>query len=276
MNHLQIDQLIINALREDRPYEDITTENLIGKEQVSKGKIISKEDGIISGIEIFSRVFKILDLNIEIDFFKEDGDKISKGEVVGEIHGSTRNILIGERVALNFLQRLSGISSITNKMVKFIESENCILVDTRKTTPGLRYLEKYAVRMGGGKNHRFNLSDAVMIKDNHISAMGGITKAVDKINKVKSPMTKIEIEVKNIEEFKEALSLDVDVIMLDNMSIEEMKKAVNLNESKKLLEASGNIDENNIAEIAKTGVNIISCGGITHSVKAQDFSLIIE
>lgn len=276
MNQLQLDQLIIDALKEDRPYEDITTENLIEKEHISNGKIISKEDGIISGIEVFSRVFKILDSNIEVNFVKKDGDKIKRGETIGRIYGNTRNILIGERIALNFLQRLSGISSITGRMIKLIENENCILVDTRKTTPGLRYLEKYAVRMGGGRNHRFNLSDAVMIKDNHISAMGGIKKAVDAINKVKSHMTKIEIEVKNIEEFKEAISLDVDVIMLDNMSIEDMKKAVNLNESKKLLEASGNIREDNIAEIARTGVDIISCGWLTHSVKAHDFSLIIE
>ena len=273
MNYFKIDALIINALKEDRPYEDITTENLIGKDQKSEGNLISNGDGIISGTKVFSRVFEILDSEIKVEFFKKDGDSIISGEIVGKIYGNTRNILIGERVALNFLQRMSGISSITGKIAGLIENENCSLVDTRKTTPGIRYLEKYAVRAGGGKNHRFNLSDAVMIKDNHITAMGGISNAVNAINQVKSHMVKIEVEVKNLKEFYEALELDVDVIMLDNMTIEDMKKAVEINGGKSVVEASGNINEENIKEIAQTGVDIISCGWITHSARAHDFSL---
>jgi nicotinate-nucleotide pyrophosphorylase (carboxylating) len=276
INKLIIDNVIKNALIEDINYIDITTDNLINDEQISEGYFLAKEDGVICGIEISKRVFDILDDNIEFDIIKKDKDEIKKGDIIATVKGSTKNLLKGERTALNILQRLSGIATYTNNLVKLIKDCNTKIVDTRKTTPNLRPLEKYAVKIGGGFNHRYNLSESVMIKDNHIQAMGSITNAVNKIRENIGHTIKIEVEVKNIDELNEALSLNTDIIMLDNMSIDEMSECVKINNKKSILEASGNITENNILDVAKTGVDIISLGALTHSAKSLDISMKIK
>ncbi|GAA3653140.1 carboxylating nicotinate-nucleotide diphosphorylase [Asaccharospora irregularis] len=276
VNKLIIDNVIKNALIEDINYIDITTDNLINDEQISEGYFLAKEDGIVCGIEISKRVFDILDDNIEFEILKRDREKIKKGDIIATVKGSTKTLLKGERTALNILQRLSGISTYTNNLVDLIKDCNTKIVDTRKTTPNLRPLEKYAVKIGGGFNHRYNLSESVMIKDNHIQAMGSITNAVSKIRENIGHTIKIEVEVKNIDELNEALNLNTDIIMLDNMSIDEMSECVKINNKKSILEASGNITESNIVEVAKTGVDIISLGALTHSAKSLDISMKIK
>ncbi|WP_427339344.1 carboxylating nicotinate-nucleotide diphosphorylase [Caloranaerobacter sp. DY30410] len=273
---LQIEDIIKNALLEDMNNGDITTDNLIGQDDISEAEIIAKEDGILAGIEIAEITFKLLDKDIQFHRLKEDGQFLRKGDVIAKIKGKTRAILSGERTALNFLQRLSGIATKTRKFVDKVEKYNVRVADTRKTTPGIRVLEKYAVRLGGGANHRYNLSDAVMIKDNHIRAVGSIESAIKLIREKVSHTVKIEVEVETIEEFKQALKAGADIIMLDNMSIEDMKEAVSINNKKAILEASGNVNIDNIEEVAKTGVDVISVGALTHSVKALDISLNIK
>jgi nicotinate-nucleotide pyrophosphorylase (carboxylating) len=273
MLKFQVEEIIKNALLEDINNGDITTDNLIDENSMSKGEIIVKEEGIIAGIDIAELVFKMVDKDFKFNKLINDGEKVCKGSVIAKIEGKTRAILSGERTALNILQRMSGIATMTSSYVNKLKDYNVRLADTRKTQPGLRVLEKYAVRQGGGHNHRFNLSDAVMIKDNHIKAVGGIGKAISLI-KSKIPHTvKVEVEVKTLNEFKEALEEGADIIMLDNMSVEDMKKAVEMNNRKVMLEASGNITLDNIEEVAKIGVNVISTGAITHSAKALDISL---
>lgn len=276
INSIILDKIIRDALIEDINYIDITTDNLIDINQISNAHFLVKEDGVICGINIAKRVFSILDDKIMFHVIHNDGEYVEKGSIIATLKGSTRNILKGERVALNILQRLSGIATKTNKMVNLTKKYNVKIVDTRKTTPTLRPLEKYAVKIGGGYNHRYNLSESVMIKDNHIEALGSIKNAVTKIKTNIGHTIKIEIEVKDLEELKEALNLNVDIILLDNMSIEDMKKAVKINNSKCILEASGNIDESNILDVADTGVNIISIGALTHSSKALDISMKIK
>lgn len=273
---LQIEDIIKNALIEDMNNGDITTDNLISQNDISEAEIIAKEDGILAGIEIAEITFKLLDKDMQFYRLKEDGQFLRKGDVIAKIKGKTRAILSGERTALNFLQRLSGIATKTRKFVDKVDKYKVRVADTRKTTPGIRVLEKYAVKLGGGSNHRYNLSDAVMIKDNHIRAVGSIDKAIKLIREKVSHTVKIEVEVETIEEFKQALKAGADIIMLDNMSIEDMKEAVMINNKKVILEASGNININNIEEVAKTGVDVISVGGLTHSVKALDISLNIK
>ncbi|KPU27148.1 nicotinate-nucleotide pyrophosphorylase [Caloranaerobacter sp. TR13] len=273
---LQIEDIIKNALIEDMNNGDITTDNLIGQDDISEAEIIAKEDGILAGVEIAEITFKLLDKNIQFHRLKEDGQLLRKGDVIAKIKGKTRAILSGERTALNFLQRLSGIATKTRKFVDKVENYKVRVADTRKTTPGIRVLEKYAVKLGGGSNHRYNLSDAVMIKDNHIRAVGNIEKAIKLMREKVSHTVKIEVEVETIEEFKQALSAGADIIMLDNMSIEDMKEAVIINDKKAILEASGNVNIDNIEEVAKTGVDVISVGALTHSVKALDISLNIK
>lgn len=273
---LQIENLIKNALIEDMNNGDITTENLIAKDDISEAEIIAKEDGVLAGIEIAEITFKLLDKDIQFHRLKEDGQFLRKGDVIAKIKGKTRAILSGERTALNFLQRLSGIATKTRKFVDKIEKYKVRVADTRKTTPGIRVLEKYAVKLGGGANHRYNLSDAVMIKDNHIRAVGSIERAIKLIRERVSHTVKVEVEVETIEEFKQALNAGADIIMLDNMSIEDMKEAVSINNKKAILEASGNVNIDNIEEVAKTGVDVISVGALTHSVKALDISLNIK
>lgn len=273
MNYLIVDELIKNALIEDINYGDVTTDNLLSGSEISKGKFIAKECGVIAGIGVLKRVFEIVDSNIKVKNELKDGSQVEKGSIIAEIEGNSKAILKGERVALNIMQRMSGIATKTNKMVSLIEGYDVKIVDTRKTLPGFRILDKYSVTAGGGYNHRLNLSDFVMIKDNHIKAVGSIKKAVERIKSKLPFTTKIEVEVENLEQLKEAMCTDADVIMLDNMDIDTMKKAVKLVNKKFILEGSGNVTENNIKDIASTGIDIISIGALTHSVKALDISL---
>ncbi|GMQ61835.1 carboxylating nicotinate-nucleotide diphosphorylase [Vallitalea maricola] len=269
----KIDEIIIKALEEDMNYGDITTDTLISDNQKSNAILIAKDNGIIAGCEVFSRVFYLMDKEVVIDFHRKDGNLVEKKEIIAHISGPTKSILKCERTALNIIQKLSGIATMTNNFVNNTNNMPVRIVDTRKTTPGLRALEKYAVRVGGGYNHRFNLSDAVMIKDNHIKAVGSIKKAVETA-KAKIPHTmKVEIEVENLDGLKEALNAEADIIMLDNMTINMMKEAASIAKGKAVLEASGNVDLDRVKEIAETGVNIISVGALTHSVKALDISI---
>ena len=272
MNVMVVDKIINNALHEDMPVGDITTDNLIPEGHKSHAKFISKDDGIVSGLEVCKRVFEIVGGEFNIKFNYKDGDKVNKYDVIAEIEGDTKTILKGERVALNLMQRMSGIATETAKYVKETVGDTKIL-DTRKTMPNLRYLDKLAVKHGGGTNHRFSLSDMVMIKDNHIDAAGSITKAVEAVKPKINEGVKIEVETETLEQFKEALNTECDIIMLDNMSTEMMAECVKLNNHKKKLEASGNMTLNRIKEVSETGVDYISVGAITHSVKAFDISL---
>lgn len=269
----QIDEIILMSLKEDISYGDITTDSLITDVCNVKGNLIAKESGILAGINIFNRVFNLLDSTITIQNNKKDGDKLDKGEIIATINGKAKSILKGERTALNLLQRMSGIATSTNQLVMAIKDTNAKVVDTRKTIPGLRILDKYAVKIGGGYNHRFNLSDAVMIKDNHIKAVGNISKAVNMAKKSIPHTMKIEVEVETLDQVKEALRAKADIIMLDNMDYNTMSEAVRIIGDNAITEASGNISINTIRQVAETGVNIISCGAITHSVKALDISL---
>lgn len=272
-NNLIYDNIIISALEEDIGQGDITTNLIIPEDTHVKGSFVSKEAGIICGIDVIKSVFKKMDNSIVLTPLKKDGDKVLPGDIIAKISGPAKGILTGERVALNFLQRLSGIATKTSEYVKLIEGTGAKIVDTRKTTPGLRVLEKYAVRMGGGTNHRFNLSDGILIKDNHIKAAGSITNAVT-IAKKNAPHTiKIEVETETLEQVKEALNAGADIIMLDNMNIETMKKAVGIINGSALIEASGNMDEKDLRLIADIGVNLISIGALTHTAKALDISL---
>ncbi|MBU5427342.1 carboxylating nicotinate-nucleotide diphosphorylase [Tissierella pigra] len=272
MNWLIVDQIIKDALIEDAIYSDITTSAIVSYDSKCNVDLISKEDGIIAGLPVLRRVFNILG-DVEVDFFVADGDSIKTGQAIGILKGSTYNILIGERIALNLLQRMSGIATITNRAVELVKHTNAKILDTRKTTPNLRILEKYAVAVGGGHNHRFSLSDGVLIKDNHIEAAGGIKKAVNKVREKVSFVRKIEVEVESLEQIEEALNVGVDIIMLDNMDTDTMKKAIELINHRSITEASGNISLDNIRQIAETGVDYISLGMLTHSVKALDISM---
>ncbi|ADQ40703.1 nicotinate-nucleotide pyrophosphorylase [Caldicellulosiruptor acetigenus I77R1B] len=273
LNFLVIDKIIKDALVEDMPYGDVTTQLLIPQESISSAVFLSKENGILCGIDVAKRVFEILDSNIKFEKLKTDGDYIQKGDVLAKIQGNTRAILMGERLALNLLQRMSGIATFTNMLAQKIKGYKATVTDTRKTIPLLRMLDKYAVFVGGGKNHRYSLSDAVLIKDNHIKAVGSITEAVKRAKENVPHTMKVEVEVRNMQEFEEALLSGADIIMLDHFTVDEMKKAVEKAEGRVLIEASGNINIDNIEEIAKTGVDIISVGSITHSVKSLDISL---
>ncbi|WP_406543035.1 carboxylating nicotinate-nucleotide diphosphorylase [Clostridium ljungdahlii] len=273
MNYLIVDKLIKNALIEDINYGDVTTDNLLLGSEVSKGRFIAKEPGVIAGIDVAKRVFEIVDSSIIFNVKIKDSSKVEKGDVIVELEGNSKSILKGERVALNILQRMCGIATKTNRMVDLVKDYDVKIVDTRKTLPGFRILDKYSVTAGGGYNHRLNLSDFVMIKDNHIRAVGSITEAVKRI-KNKIPFTaKVEVEVENLDQLKEAVNTEVDVIMLDNMDVDTMRKAVKFVNKKFILEALGNVTENTIGDIASTGVDIISIGSLTHSVKALDISL---
>ncbi len=273
LNKIYVDRLIKNALLEDINYVDAATDYLIPENQQGSAQFIAKADGVLAGMEIALRVFEILQPDFKAEVFKKDGDYLKKGDIIAKISGNTRTLLKGERTALNLLQHMSGVATATNKAVKLVEGTNASIADTRKTLPGLRPLEKYAVTVGGGKNHRYNLSDCAMLKDNHVDAGGGITNAVNKLREKLGHTVKIELEVRNLDELKEALSVDVDIIMLDNMSCEDMKKAVEITAGKAKLEASGGITDETLRAVAETGVDIISMGAVTHSVKAFDISL---
>ena len=271
-----VDNLIRTALNEDINYIDSTTDLLIDENDISEAYFVSKADGVLAGLDVAMRVFYLLDDTIEVKLHFKDGDSIKKGDIIAEFKGHTAAMLKGERTALNLLQHMSGIASYTNKCVKAVEGTNASIADTRKTLPGLRPIQKYSVVAGGGRNHRYNLSDAAMLKDNHIDAGGGIANAVAKLKSRLGHMTKIELEVRNLDELQQALEAGVDVIMLDNMSPELMKQAVEITDGRALLEASGGITDETLREIAETGVDIISMGALTHSVKAFDISLKIS
>lgn len=272
-NMILLDDIINKALTEDIGTGDITTLSTIPPAKQIKGRFVAKENGVLCGIDVAKRVFEIVDNTIVFNIFIKDGAAFNKGDMIAEVSGNAQSILSGERTALNFLQRLSGIATRTNQTVAAIKGTKTVITDTRKTTPGLRVLEKYAVKTGGGTNHRYNLSDGILIKDNHIAAAGSITAAVEAARRNAPHTLKIEVEVENFEMIKEALACKADIIMLDNMSIEDMTKAVELINGAAMVEASGNMGDRDLLAVAKTGVDIISIGALTHSVKALDISL---
>ncbi len=277
INSIYVDNIIKTALLEDINYLDCATDYLIDDEQENTARFLAKSDGVLCGINIALRVFEILQpQGFTAEVYKNDGDVLQKGDIIAEIHGKTKVILKGERTALNLIQHMSGVATATAKAVELVKGTNASIADTRKTLPGLRPLQKYAVTVGGGKNHRYNLSDAAMLKDNHVDAGGGIAAAVAKLKARLGHMTKIELEVRNLDELGQALEAGVDVIMLDNMSTEMMRDAVAITNGRALLEASGGITDDRIREIAETGVDIISMGALTHSVTAFDISLKIS
>jgi len=271
--NILIDKIIERALLEDIGTGDITTESIIPSNLKAKGIIKTFEKGVVAGLDIACLVFQKLDAEIVFQEKTKDGTKVIRGKELAEITGPARTILKGERVALNFLQRMSGIATITSKFCEEVKDFPVRIVDTRKTTPGLRILEKYAVRMGGGYNHRFGLYDAVLIKDNHIAIAGGIKSAVDSVRKQSSHTVKIEVEVESLSQLQEALKAQVDIIMLDNMDLETMKEAVKMVKGKTLIEASGEITLEKVRKIAQAGIDLISIGALTHSVKSLNISM---
>lgn len=272
MNWSLYDDFIKNALDEDGAYNDITVNSIISSNSKSVVDIISKDNGIIAGIELFKRVFFILG-NAEASFNIEDGNRVKRNDIIGSIKGSTSTILSGERTALNILQKLSGIATTTTKLCSIIEDTEVKIVDTRKTTPGMRMMEKYAVKIGGGFNHRFGLSDGILIKDNHIAAAGSIKKAIELTRKNAPFVRKIEVETESISDVKEALEARADIIMLDNMNVDDIKKSVEIIDKKALIEVSGNITFDNIKTKAIKGVDYISSGMLTHSSQNLDLSM---
>lgn len=273
MDYIGLDELLLSALKEDIGTGDITTNCCIPAENRSEAYFLAKEDGVICGIDISQRVFSLVDERISVIPKCKDGDFVKHGDIIAEVIGPSRGILTGERVALNLMQRLSGTATATAKAVNAVSGTKTKIADTRKSTPGLRVLEKYAVRVGGGHNHRFNLSDGVLIKDNHIAAAGSIAAAINTARAAVPHVMKIEVETETLDEVSEALEAGADIIMLDNMSLELMKKAVKLIDGRAITEASGNMGEKNLLEVAETGVDFISIGALTHSVKSMDISL---
>lgn len=271
-----VDNIITTALMEDINYIDAAADNLIPEDHKSSAYYVAKDTGIVCGIELAKRVFELAGGNVDFKILLGDGARVNKGDVIAELEGSTLTLLKGERTALNILQHMSGIATATNKCVELVKGTNASVTDTRKTLPGLRVLQKYAVTVGGGKNHRYNLSDAAMLKDNHIDAYGGITAAVSALREKIGHTVKIEVEVRTLAELEEALENKVEIIMLDNMNCDEMAEAVEITNGRALLEASGNITSENIRAVAETGVDIISLGALTHSVKCFDISMKIR
>ena len=270
---LQADHLILEALKEDISSEDVTTNSVMKEAVRGEVQLICKQDGIIAGLNVFARVFQLLDAGTEVEFFCKDGDAVKSGEQMGVVRGDICVLLSGERVALNYLQRMSGIATYTNSVVKLLEGSKTKLLDTRKTTPNMRIFEKYAVRVGGGFNHRYNLSDGVLLKDNHIGAAGSVRKAVEMAREYAPFVRKIEVEVENLDMVKEALEAGADIIMLDNMSPEEMKEAVRIIDGRAETECSGNVTKENIARLTAIGVDYISSGALTHSAPILDISM---
>ena len=270
---LNVDHLIKEALQEDISSEDVTT-NAVMKEAVTgEVQLICKQDGVVAGLDVFRRVFEILDENVKIDFYCKDGDEVKKGELMGVVTGDIRALLSGERVALNYLQRMSGIATYTHSVAKLLEGTKTKLLDTRKTTPNMRIFEKYAVCVGGGYNHRYNLSDGVLLKDNHIGAAGSVTKAVQMAKEYAPFVRKIEVEVENLDMVREAADAGADIIMLDNMSPEDMKEAIRIIDGRAETECSGNVTKENIDRLTSLGVDYISSGALTHSAPVLDISL---
>ena len=270
---LNVDHLIKEALQEDISSEDVTT-NAVMKEAVTgEVQLICKQDGVVAGLDVFRRVFEILDENVKTDFYCKDGDEVKKGELMGIITGDIRALLSGDRVALNYLQRMSGIATYTHSVAMLLEGTKTKLLDTRKTTPNMRIFEKYAVRVGGGYNHRYNLSDGVLLKDNHIGAAGSVAKAVEMAKEYAPFVRKIEVEVENLDMVREAVDAGADIIMLDNMSPEDMKEAIRIIDGRAETECSGNVTKENIDRLTSLGVDYISSGALTHSAPVLDISL---
>ena len=270
---LQADHLILEALKEDISSEDVSTNAVMTEEVRGQVDLICKEDGVIAGLDVFQRVFQLLDRDTETEFYCKDGDEVKKGQLMGRVMGDIRVLLSGERVALNYLQRMSGIATYTRSVAKLLEGTGTKLLDTRKTTPNMRIFEKYAVRVGGGYNHRYNLSDGVLLKDNHIGAAGGVAQAVRMAKEYAPFVRKIEIEVENLDMVREAVEAGADIIMLDNMSPEEMREAVRIIDGRTQTECSGNVTKENIAGLAEIGVDYISSGALTHSAPILDISM---
>ena len=277
MNHitmtLQMDKYILSALEEDISSEDVTTNAVMREALQGEVDLICKQDGVIAGLPVFERTFKLLDNNTQVVFFCKDGDTVTKGQLLAKVYGDIRVLLSGERVALNYLQRMSGIATYTRNMVKLFEGTDTKLLDTRKTTPNMRIFEKYAVRVGGGHNHRYNLSDGVLLKDNHIGAAGSVTKAVQMAKEYAPFVRKIEVEVETLDMVKEAVAAGADIIMLDNMTVEEMREAIRIIDGRAETECSGNVTKENVAQLTALGVNYISSGALTHSAPILDISL---
>ncbi len=272
----EINRIVKTALKEDIGTGDITTKAIVNSKIMGQAKAIAKDDFVLAGIDIFKQTFLLLDKKIKFKAFIKDGNTVKEGEIIAQVSGNLASILQAERVALNILQRMCGIATQTKRYVQAVGGTKTKILDTRKTVPGLRLLDKMAVKTGGGFNHRMGLYDGALIKDNHIAAVGSIKSAITAQKKKTKKKIKIEVETKNIAEVEEALSCGVDIIMLDNMTIDEMKKAVELIRGRALVEASGNVNLNNVAQIAQTGVDFISIGEITHSVRAADISLKIS
>lgn len=270
---LNADKLILSALREDITSEDITTNSVMREYQLGEVELICKQDGVIAGLDVFKRTFELLDSKTEVTFTKKDGDTVKNGDKIGVVRGDIRVLLSGERTALNYLQRMSGIATYTRSIADLLKGSKTKLLDTRKTTPNMRVFEKYAVKVGGGYNHRYNLSDGILLKDNHIGAAGGVKEAVQMAKEYAPFVRKIEIEVENIDMLQEALDAGADIIMLDNMSVEDMKEAVKLVSGKAETECSGNVTKENVEKLVDIGVDYISSGALTHSSPILDLSL---
>lgn len=270
---LQADELIKQALREDISSEDVSTNSVMKEAVKGEVELICKQDGIIAGLDVFQRVFELLDETVEVELYCKDGDEVKNKQLMGKVIGDIRVLLSGERVALNYLQRMSGIATYTHSVASLLDGTKTKLLDTRKTTPNMRIFEKYAVRVGGGYNHRYNLSDGVLLKDNHIGAAGSVTKAVQMAKDYAPFVRKIEIEVENLGMVKEAVEAGADIIMLDNMTPEEMRKAVELIDGRAETECSGNVTKENISRVTEVGVDYISSGALTHSAPILDISL---
>ena len=270
---LNADELILSALREDITSEDITTNSVMREYQLGEVELICKQDGVIAGLDVFKRTFELLDSKTEVTFTKKDGDTVKNGDKIGVVRGDIRVLLSGERTALNYLQRMSGIATYTRSIADLLKGSKTKLLDTRKTTPNMRVFEKYAVKVGGGYNHRYNLSDGILLKDNHIGAAGGVKEAVQMAKEYAPFVRKIEIEVENLDMLKEALDAGADIIMLDNMSVEDMKEAVKLVRGKAETECSGNVTKENVEKLVDIGVEYISIGALTHSSPILDLSL---
>lgn len=270
---LQADRLIRMALEEDITSEDVSTNAVMPEYATGTVDLIAKEDGVIAGLDVYARVFTLLDEKTEVIFFCKDGDTVRKGDKLAVVNGDIRVLLSGERVALNYLQRMSGIATYTREVASLLEGSRVTLLDTRKTTPNCRIFEKYAVRIGGGQNHRYNLSDGVLLKDNHIGAAGSITKAIRMAKEYAPFVRKIEIEVETLEQVKEAVAAGADIIMLDNMSHDQMKEAIKIIDGRALTECSGNVTKENIPNIIDLGVDYVSSGALTHSAPIMDISL---
>ena len=270
---LQVDHLIEEALREDISSEDVTTNSVMKEAVQGEVELLCKQDGIVAGLDVFERVFHLLDADTKVEFFCKDGEEVKNGQLMAKVTGDIRVLLSGERVALNYLQRMSGIATYTKSVAKLLEGTKTKLLDTRKTTPNMRIFEKYAVRVGCGYNHRYNLSDGVLLKDNHIGAAGSVTKAVQMAKEYAPFVRKIEVEVENLEMVKEAVEAGADIIMLDNMTPEDMKRAIELIDGRAETECSGNVTKENIGNVTAVGVDYISSGALTHSAPILDISL---